>query len=141
MIHLEHVNLVVDDIPTALKFYQAAFPHWWVRTSGDGDWYGKPRKWLHFGDDYQYLAFNDHGEGENRKLEGHQIGLAHFAFVVDDIDAVTRRLNEAGFPVAKNGADEPWRKNIYFVDPAGFEVEFVQYLSDLPEQRNLSSAN
>lgn len=26
MIHLEHINLVVDDIPAALRFYQAAFP-------------------------------------------------------------------------------------------------------------------
>lgn len=31
MIHLEHINLVVDDIPAALRFYQAAFPHWRVR--------------------------------------------------------------------------------------------------------------
>ncbi len=62
MLHLEHVNLVVDDIPAALRFYQAAFPHWYVRSSGNAEWYGKPRKWLHFGDDFQYIAFNDHGE-------------------------------------------------------------------------------
>jgi len=139
MLHLEHVNLVVDDIPAALKFYQAAFPHWKVRTSGDGEWFGKPRKWLHFGDDYQYLTFNDHGEGGNRDLDGHQIGLAHFAFVTDDIDAVIKRLEDAGYEKAKDGAEEPWRKNVYFIDPAGFEVEFVQYLSDLPEQRNQDS--
>lgn len=139
MLHLEHINLTVADVPAMLKFYQAAFPHWHVRTSGSGEWYGKPRNWLHFGDDFQYIALSDNGEGENRDLTGHQVGLAHFAFVTDNIDAVTNRLTAAGYPVAKQGADEPYRKNIYFIDPSGFEVEFVQYLSDVPGERNLSS--
>ena len=139
MLHLEHLNLVVKDIPSALTFYQAAFPHWRVRDSGAGDWYGKHRKWLHFGDDYQYLTFNDNGDGDNRDLSGHQPGLAHFAFVTGNIDAVIERLAAAGFPVDKDGAEEPYRKNAYFIDPDGFEVEFVEYLSDIPEQRNLSS--
>lgn len=137
MLHLEHVNLVVRDIPASLKFYRAAFPHWRVRAEGTGEWSGKPRKWLHFGDDYQYLTFNDHGEGKNRELEGHQVGLAHFAFVTGNLDAMMARLRAAGFEPSNDGADEPHRKNIYYVDPAGFEVEFVEYLSDLPDQRNL----
>ena len=82
MLHLEHLNLVVNDIPQTLSFYQAAFPHWAVRGGGQNDWYGKPRSWVHFGDDYQYLAFNDNGVGENRDLKGHQVGLAHFAYVL-----------------------------------------------------------
>lgn len=139
MLYLEHLNLVVNDIPAAQTFYQAAFPHWRVRDQGESDWYGKRRKWLHLGDDYQYLTFNDNGEGNNRDLAGHQSGLAHFAFVTGNIDAVIERLAAAGFPVDTDGADEPYRKNAYFIDPAGFEVEFVQYLSDIPEQRNLSS--
>jgi len=139
MLYLEHLNLVVNDIPAAQTFYQAAFPHWRVRDQGESDWYGKRRKWLHLGDDYQYLTFNDNGEGNNRNLAGHQSGLAHFAFVTGNIDAVIERLAAAGFPVDTDGADEPYRKNAYFIDPAGFEVEFVQYLSDIPEQRNLSS--
>ena len=138
MLYLEHLNLVVNDIPAAQTFYQAAFPHWRVRDQGESDWYGKRRKWLHLGDDYQYLTFNDNGEGNNRDLAGHQSGLAHFAFVTGNIDAVIERLAAAGFPVDDDGADEPYRKNAYFIDPAGFEVEFVQYLSDIPEQRNLS---
>lgn len=138
MIYLEHLNLVVADIEAQLTFYQAAFPHWRVRDKGDAPWYGKPRTWLHFGDDYQYLTFNDNGEGENRDLAGHQPGLAHFAFVTANIEALMARLGSAGFSPAKDGADEPYRKNIYYVDPAGFEVEFVEYLSDVPQQRNLS---
>jgi catechol 2,3-dioxygenase-like lactoylglutathione lyase family enzyme len=137
MIQLEHVNLVVTNIEKSLKFYRAAFPHWWVREEGVGEWSGKPRTWVHFGDDYQYLVFGDNGEGENRDLSGHQVGLAHFAFVTSNLDALISRLAEAGFPVAKSGADDIHRKNIYFFDPDGFEVEFVEYLSDLPVERNL----
>ena len=139
MLHLEHLNLVVNNISASVDFYQAAFPHWHVRDSGDSPWYGKPRKWLHFGDDYQYLTFNDNGVGSNRDLTDHQVGLAHFAFVTVDLDGLVERMQRAGYSVAKQGAEEPYRKNVYFIDPAGFEVEFVQYLSDVPTQRNLSS--
>ncbi len=136
MLHLEHLNLVVKDIPKTLNFYQAAFPHWSIRGGGEGAWYGKKRNWVHFGDDYQYLAFNDDGEGNNRDLTGHQTGLAHFAFVTSDINAVISRLEKAGFKVDKDGAEDEFRKNVYYIDPNGYEVEFVQYLSDIPSLRN-----
>ena len=138
--HLEHINLVVSDIDASLEFYQAAFPHWRVRGSGQGPWYGKPRTWLHFGDDSSYITFNDNGVGENRDLTGHQVGLAHFGFVTDNLEALVKRLAEAGFDVDKDGAGEPFRSNVYYIDPAGYEVEFVEYHSDLPEERNLYAA-
>ena len=134
--HLEHLNLVVRDIPETLAFYKAAFPHWRIRNQGRADWYGVERNWVHFGDDYQYLTFNDDGRGDNRDLSGHQTGLAHFAYTTADLQAVIDRLKVAGFAVAKDGAENRFRKNVYFIDPNGFEVEFVEYLSDLPEERN-----
>lgn len=139
MIYLEHLNLVVKDIPKALTFYQAAFPHWAIRSKGEQLWYGEKRNWLHFGDDYQYLTFNDDGVENNREHSSHQVGLSHFAFVTSNIDAIIERLAKAGFTIEKNGADEPHRKNVYFVDPDGFEIEFVQYFSDDPLERNLDS--
>ena len=95
-----------------------------------------PRRWVHFGDDYQYLAISDFGEGENRDLSGHSVGLAHLAFAVNNLDQLIKRLSDAGYPVYKNGAEATFRKNIYFLDPDGFEVEFTEYLSDLPHERN-----
>lgn len=136
MIHLEHLNLVVADIPRALTFYQAVFPHWSIRGGGEADWHGKRRNWVHFGDNYQYLTFNDDGVGDNRDLSGHQVGLAHFAFVTSDIDGVITRLAKAGFVVDKEGAIDEYRQNVYYIDPDGYEVEFVQYLSDNPSHRN-----
>jgi catechol-2,3-dioxygenase len=134
--HLEHLNLVVRDIDAVLPFYRAAFPHWQIRGGGQSEWYGRQRQWLHFGDDYNYLTFNDDGEGPIRDLEGHQPGLAHMAFVTDNLPALQERLAQAGFDPAKAGAEDPYRSNVYYLDPAGFEVEFVQYHSDVPEQRN-----
>lgn len=139
MIFLEHINLVVSDIPRALTFYKAAFPHWRVRVEGEGAWHNKQRRWIHFGDNYQYLAFGDNGIGNNRDLAGHDSGLAHFAFACSNLDSLIERLGEAGFSINKPGTDDPWRRNVYFMDPDGNEVEFVEYLSDLPEQRNFSS--
>ena len=133
---LEHLNLVVKDISEALVFYKAVFPHWRIRSRGRADWYGVERKWVHFGDDHQYLTFNDDGVGDNRDLSGHQTGLAHFAYVTDNLQAVINRLKAAGFETAKPGAVNHFRKNVYFIDPDGFEVEFVEYLSDLPAERN-----
>ncbi|MFT5805959.1 MAG: catechol 2,3-dioxygenase-like lactoylglutathione lyase family enzyme [Moritella dasanensis] len=136
MIHLEHVNLIVRDIEETLTFYRAAFPHWSIRGGDKGEWSGKPRTWVHFGDDYQYLAFGDNGVGDNRDLAGHQVGLAHFAYVTDDIAGVIARLAEADFSIAKDGMDDEYRQNIYFLDPNGYEVEFVQYNTDIPSLRN-----
>lgn len=136
MITLEHVNLVVNDLEQTLTFYKAAFPHWSVRGGGVSKWYGKKRNWIHFGDDYQYLAFNDNGIGENRDLTSMQLGLAHFAFVTSDIKGVIERLAQAGFDIDKDGAGHEHRSNIYFIDPSGYEVEFVQYHSDIPKFRN-----
>jgi len=133
---LEHLNLVVSDIQESLRFYQAALPHWKIRSEGVSKWSGVKRNWIHFGDDSQYIAFNDNGIGNNRDLSGHQVGLAHFCFVTNNIDAVILRLQQADFEIAKPGAANKFRRNVYFLDPNGYEVEFVEYLSDLPQERN-----
>ncbi|WP_137221216.1 VOC family protein [Shewanella sp. MEBiC00475] len=133
---LEHLNLVVNDLDESLVFYQAAFPHWQVRGGGESVWHGTPRKWLHFGDDYHYLSLNDSGTGEVRDLKSNVLGLAHFAYVVDNIDALVARLALVGFDIAIMGAEDSAYKSRYFIDPNGFEVGFIEYLTDIPSERN-----
>lgn len=133
---LEHINMFVSDLKTSLHFYQAAFPHWSIRSKGQGEWYGKARNWLHFGDDYQYLAMSDPGEGVNRDLTSNQIGLSHLAFEVKNLSAIIERLADAGYSPSSSGSEHPFRKNIYFQDPDNFEIEFVEYLTDIPSERN-----
>lgn len=133
---LEHINLVVKDLSKALVFYKAAFPHWNIRSQGQSVWHGIKRSWVHFGDDYQYITFNDSGTGNNRDLTSNVVGLAHFAVVVNDLDALNARLNKAGFTMDHAGPKNPYRKNAYYIDNDGFEIEFVQYYSDIPSERN-----
>ncbi len=137
MIHLEHLNLVVKDMQATLKFYQAAFPHWKIRGGGKSNWYGHPRNWLHFGDDYNYLSLNDSGTGENRKLQEYQIGLAHFAFVVSDINGLIKRFKAIGLEPSVSYDGDENRGSVYFVDPNGYEIEFVHYYVDEPAKRNI----
>lgn len=133
---LEHVNMVVSDMDETLRFYQAAFPHWQIRTQGQGDWYGVPRQWLHFGDDYNYLTFNDNGKNRPRDLKTNDLGIAHLGFEIKNLQALTNRMADNGFSVSHTGAKHPHRRNVYYIDPNGVEVEFVEYLSDIPAQRN-----
>ncbi len=133
---LEHINLVVTDLDQTLAFYQMVFPEWRVRIKEEGDWYGKPRTWVHFGDDITYLAFSDNGVGVGRDLKGHSVGLAHFAFEVKNITALKKRMADAGVPIKQKGADNPFRENVYYLDPDGYELEFVEYKSDLISERN-----
>jgi len=137
MIHLEHINLVVKDIDKSLAFYKVVFPHWKIRGGGKSDWYGKPRNWLHFGDDYHYLALADNGVGENRDLKQHQVGLAHFAYVTDNLKELVHRLRKAGYEPSVALDIEKYRGNVYYLDPDGFEIEFVEYFSDQPNDRNV----
>lgn len=136
MVRFEHANLVVSDIEATLEFILTAFPHWSVRGQGNMEWHGKPRRWLHVGDDDYYVTLNDDGEGDNRDLTGHQLGLAHLGFVVDDLDGIVERLQAKGHRIDIEGPEHPFRRNIYFLDPAGFQFEFVQYLSDVADERN-----
>jgi|TARA_B110000014_G_scaffold236071_1_gene201066 catechol 2,3-dioxygenase-like lactoylglutathione lyase family enzyme len=140
MIKFEHINIVVKDIEASIHFYQSAFPHWFIRDKGNDKWSNKERNWLHLGDDYQYIAMSEFpksgNEATNRDLSSDQLGLAHFAFSIDNMEQVMKRLAENGYQPAKDGGDNPFRENIYYYDPSGFEVEFVEYSSDIPSERN-----
>ncbi len=46
------------------------------------------------------------------------------------------RLDVIGIKVDKYGPEDPYRRNAYFIDPNGYEIEFVEYLSDQPDERN-----
>ncbi len=134
---LEHANLVVRDLKPTLEFLKAAFPAWSIRGEGEGDWYGKPRRWLHFGNDDFYITLNDNGEGEPRDLKGHTPGLAHLGFEVASVDRLMDRLKKAGYEPSHMGEDHPHRCNVYYIDGEGLEFEFVEYNSDLPAEKNL----
>jgi len=137
MVRLEHINLVVNDIDATLDFIQTAFPDWKVRGRGESSWYGVQRNWLHVGTDDYYITLNDGAEGDNRDLKGISVGLAHIGFCVENVDEISSRLQAGGYEIATIGAGHPHRKNIYFIDPGGFEFEFIQYLSEKSHEKNM----
>lgn len=136
MVRLEHANLVVEQIEPTLDFLLTAFPEWSVRGEGEMTWNGRPRRWLHVGDEDYYLTLNDRADSASRDLSGHSAGLAHIGFVVDDVKSLVRRLTDKGYQIDVEGQDHPYRRTFYFRDPAGFQFEFMQYLSEKPSERN-----
>ena len=136
MVRLEHANLVVTEIQPTLDFLLTAFPSWRIRGKGQGVWGNAQRNWLHVGDDDYYLTLNDNGQGEIRDLAGATPGLAHLGFVVDELEPLMNRLTQKGYEVDIIGRDHPHRKTAYFIDPAGFQFEFMQYTSNHPHEKN-----
>jgi len=137
MLRLEHVNLVVNDIGSTLEFLQTAIPVWKVRGVGENEWYGKKRQWLHIGTDDYYITLNEGDGGSNRDLQGHSSGLAHIGISVDDVEQLAIRMQSKGYEITTKSADHPYRKSIYFLDPAGFEFEFIQYFSSVAAEKNM----
>lgn len=120
---LEHVNVTVTDVERSAAFYGDLLG-WHVRWKGTLD---GGRSAAHVGDDRCYLAlFEATGDGP----VDHDYttrGINHFGLVVDDLDAVHRRLVELGAEGITPIADyEPGRR-LYFRDPDDIEVELVEY--------------
>ena len=61
---IEHVNLIVTAIDPTVHFLKAAFPHWDIRGEGGGAWAGVPRRWVHMGDDDNYITLKPGARGE-----------------------------------------------------------------------------
>ncbi len=134
---LEHANLTVTDLDAAVRFYRTAFPHWRIRWRArihGVDWDGD---WLHLGTDAVYVALQSAKPGADGRREPYEDpGHNHLGFVVDDLDAVRERLTEAGYEEGLVVPPHPFRKRMYWHDPDGNEVEFIEYLSDVPGERN-----
>ncbi len=123
---LEHVNLTVADLDRSAKFYGEllGLKVRWRRESGSAD---TPA--IHLGDDRSYLALFAADPATAQRLAEPQysrVGFNHVGFVVDDLDAKVKWLNEQGIETEIEAAYEPGRR-AYFYDPDGIEVELVEY--------------
>jgi catechol 2,3-dioxygenase-like lactoylglutathione lyase family enzyme len=138
---LEHANLVVTAIEPTVAFLTAAFPGWHIRGRGNEPYAGKAREWVHVGDDDFYLALTAYDidadkKGRQRDLQSLMPGLAHIGFVVPSVDELVERLERVGYAPSVWGPEHVHRRRVYFIDAEGLEFEFVEYLSDKPEERN-----
>ena len=121
---LEHVNLTVSEPARTAQTLRDIFG-WRVRWEGSA--MGGAGHTVHVGEDGTYIALYAPKAGTRPfAADDGQNGLNHVAVVVDDLDAVERRVEEAGFRAFNHGAYEPGRR-FYFLDADGIEYEVVSY--------------
>ncbi len=130
--YLEHNNITVNNLEEAVRFIQTAMPEFKIRGEGADN----QRRWAHIGTDQSYLALTEttaEVEGSDSYLKH---GFNHMGFVVSDVRAVGKRLREAGYQSNYPFTEHKYRLRDYYLDADGNEYEFIQYLTDKPEDRN-----
>lgn len=83
---------------------------------------------VHVGNESSYLAVFSYGSPSEPSEESYKVkgGLNHIAVVVDDLDAVEKRVVAAGYKPGTQFDYEPG-KRFYFDGPDGVEFEVVSY--------------
>lgn len=126
MARLEHANITVSDLDATADRLCALFG-WLRRWEGASIHGGRS---IHVGGVNDYLAIYSRGdEGGAPKAPdsyGHVGALNHIGVVVDDLDAVERKVVSIGLTPHSHADYEPGRR-FYFDDPDGIEFEVVQY--------------
>ncbi|MEO1713505.1 MAG: VOC family protein [Bacteroidota bacterium] len=131
-VYLEHANITVSNLQEAIHFFQTAFPHFNIRGGGN-----QMREWVHLGDDHTYLALNQATEIPIKPEKNYdKNGINHIGFVVENVEEIAKNLLEAGYKRDYPKQVEQFRIRDYFADADGNQFEFVQYLSEVPEEKN-----
>jgi len=122
---LEHVNITVSDPAKTAEMLNTLFG-WTVRWKGAAISGGTT---YHVGSEDQYLAVYT-GPSDKQKPADDSYstrgGLNHVGVVVDDLDAVEKRVKALGFVPHSHADYEPGRR-FYFRDHDGIEFELVCY--------------
>ena len=132
-VYMEHVNLSVNNLPEAVRFFETAFPEFEVRGGGERE---NNTRWLHIGTQETYIALTEAPNDNQHEKDYDKNGFNHVGFVVEDVAGIADRLLEAGFQRSYPLQEQRYRIRDYFMDAEGNEYEFVQYLSDKTEERN-----
>lgn len=131
-VYLEHVNITVNNLKEAIKFFQIAFPHFKIRGSGND-----LREWVHLGDDETYIGINQALSMEHKVEKNYdRAGINHIGFVVPNVGEIADNLLKNNYRRSYPKQVEQFRIRDYFADADGNEYEFVQYLSEVPEEKN-----
>ena len=120
-VFIEHVNLTVADPERSAQLMIDLFG-WRIRWQGPARDGGRV---IHVGDDHSYIAFfGEAGAYPGPWPKGEP--LNHVALVVDDLDAIERRVIAAGLEPINHADYEPGRR-FYFLDFDGIEFAMVSY--------------
>lgn len=126
-VHLEHALLDVRDLDGSLGFYRALLPDWIVRWDGvtlEG------ARWVHFGPPGEgqpgYLSLYETPDAPDAADSG--VRIEHVGFAHPEVDGLVARLAALGIRPSDRVDDGRYRR-VYFVDPDGHDLEFVQKLA------------
>ena len=112
---IHHVSINVDDVPAAKKFY--------VDVLGcdvlDRPDLGFPGAWLQVGTQQIHLMGMHTGEPLREQ---------HFAFLVDDLEAIRSELETAGISLSRSQTIPGVCTQAFTHDPSGNMLEFNQRL-------------
>jgi predicted enzyme related to lactoylglutathione lyase len=121
------VNVDVDDLERGVAFYRAAFGLTVGRRFGPGavELLGGPAP--------IYLLVKEEGSAATRlgtqtRSYARHWSPVHLDFVVDDIEAATRRAMEAGAVLEEPIRTSEWGRLALMADPFGHGFCFVQFL-------------
>lgn len=134
--YVEHSNICVENPQRTIQFLLAAIPDWNIRGQGEMEWLGQTIQWFHIGDQNSYIAVQSGGAGASRSWKELWTGVKHIGIVVPSMEAVIQNLKAAGFEIDHYGGSHPFRKNVYFLEGHGIQFEFIEYISELPAERN-----
>ncbi len=131
-LYMEHANITVKNIDNGVHFFQTAFPEFEVRGGGENDGVA----WVHVGTQDTYIALNQRANAQAVVSDYSLLGVNHIGFVVDDVEHIAKRLSAAGYERSYPKQVQQYRIRDYFNDSDGNQYEFVQYLSELPNEKN-----
>lgn len=122
---LEHANITVSDAEATAQTLCKLFG-WHIRWQGEV--LGGAGQTIHVGTDDSYLAIYEpkHKPAPAADTYTHFGGLNHVGVVVDDLDAVEKRVAEAGYKPHMHADYEPGRR-FYFDGDDDIEFEVVSY--------------
>lgn len=126
------VNIDVDDLPRAIRFFEAAFGLHAARRFGDGavEMLGSSSPIYLPAKPAGSPAHAACGAGEvpaSRDYARHWTPV-HLDFVVDDLDAAVERAIAAGAVLEKPATSLAWGRLALMADPFGNGFCFVQFL-------------
>jgi catechol 2,3-dioxygenase-like lactoylglutathione lyase family enzyme len=147
---IDHINLVVTDLPQMLAFYRDVLGFVVTKqVTISGDWIGKTVGLEHVEAEVVYLDLPAGPRIELLKYlspdpirandldRPNTLGLRHLAFKVEDIDAAVAKFRQAGIdflsdvqtvPDAQVTYTDGVRKRfVYFRDPEGNILELCEY--------------
>jgi len=121
---IEHINISVKDALHTANLFIDLFD-WRIRWQGDAIHGGFT---VHVGGKDSYVALYTHPEKLAASVDSYSTanGFNHLGVVVDDLDAIEKKVLDAGFKTYSHGNYEPG-KRFYFEDSDGLEIEVISY--------------